>query len=1141
MYMLHSAHIFIGKEFVPVVESIGDILKTQNPESLSFVHFYCVSGGKKGSLTFKNLEVEELQKNGTIEIMWSEEKTITPDKLSDFWSNQIFDKILNVSNTTQEHMNVFMHFMMYQDDQIDTVKQLCSIINTSMRPVNVDFVGYHDDMQRYIEPEFKTKTAITAERLKSSIKLMYEELNYTPNQNHLVVIQNRTLKGVSILTEEDGSKPFYEMVAQLALLFSSHYDSVFPSTVSARDVVGIGFSSLYFDKYLFANYLLEKTMLSAIDSHSVNNSDVDFNKTSQISADILKDKETILSRFLSRWESKVKDNPKYVEIKEEVDEIMVLSMRYFAQERDMTAKAALLASLLSLTDCELFSNTIYNPNSTCFEDLYIESINYYIDEDDVEYYKMGDEKPINPLKELKDINRKLIQSEVTIRSLKEQISNYENQIEKSEKVKECLVDDGVVTFDDKKFRLLPEFNEAPLTDAYEEHQVTATSIDLRGNFRPIQNQGQQGSCLSFALTSIFEYMMKATGQKEYDLSEAFLYYNARDLDGDGKTNEDNGSRFHPSIESLMKYGLALEKVWPYNDGVYSLKPSQEAYDDAATRKLVKALNVRLSSDAIKSALQDGYPVVGSFVLYPSFYNAGGYIPVPTIEEIAESKKTAEDSEKKDRHGHHAMVIVGFSDQLKMFLVRNSWGEDWGEKGYCYIPYEYIDNPELFQFACLFSEIASLDFKKPELKEIPSLKVNNQDLHIRYYIAEAALSNEEELCAQMRNRRTFLMEYFEIQKKLYSNSNSRDEFVQENIAKLEETNTLLKEDNMALEKRKEEIFEIFKARRKSQIIKAIIFGVITILLLFGWNFLFGYLSENDYISITYFERFKLSYLWLLPVWSVYLAFAWFKFKKYWEEWREERDALQLKINTNNKTIKSNETRIKLFRHKAVSAWMTLTSLDSLQDRLQQMYTKIISLINNLRIWYKETQSSEASFDFSSTYPSVSILDKDKVDKYYQENLQERIVGYIDLCDDIDNHDISPEYLSKYKDGLKNKLKGLLLGSLERINFDISAHVAEDLHNDLARSVDAELLAEWNAQAQVPIHVQSTERAVVPTDDNVLAPNVNVWGPKVSRKIGSIASSVIGSEDSYRMTLVHTAALSFDECVALRQPTPSKKGK
>lgn len=45
------------------------------------------------------------------------------------------------------------------------------------------------------------------------------------------------------------------------------------------------------------------------------------------------------------------------------------------------------------------------------------------------------------------------------------------------------------------------------------------------------------------------------------------------------------------------------------------------------------------------------------------------------------------------HGHHAMLCVGYSDKHQVFIVRNSWSENWGHGGYCYIPYSYLANPQ----------------------------------------------------------------------------------------------------------------------------------------------------------------------------------------------------------------------------------------------------------------------------------------------------------------------------------------------------------------------------------------------------------------------------------------------------------------
>jgi C1A family cysteine protease len=49
-------------------------------------------------------------------------------------------------------------------------------------------------------------------------------------------------------------------------------------------------------------------------------------------------------------------------------------------------------------------------------------------------------------------------------------------------------------------------------------------------------------------------------------------------------------------------------------------------------------------------------------------------------------------------GGHSMAIVGYDDEKKIFIIRNSWSDRWGDKGYFYIDYEYfINRDSIFGF------------------------------------------------------------------------------------------------------------------------------------------------------------------------------------------------------------------------------------------------------------------------------------------------------------------------------------------------------------------------------------------------------------------------------------------------------------
>ncbi|CAK9030609.1 unnamed protein product [Durusdinium trenchii] len=62
----------------------------------------------------------------------------------------------------------------------------------------------------------------------------------------------------------------------------------------------------------------------------------------------------------------------------------------------------------------------------------------------------------------------------------------------------------------------------------------------------------------------------------------------------------------------------------------------------------------------------------------------------------QGRQDGDGSEERPVCGGHAVCAVGYDDFQQCFIVRNSWGEDWGDQGYFYMPYEYICHPQLAQ-------------------------------------------------------------------------------------------------------------------------------------------------------------------------------------------------------------------------------------------------------------------------------------------------------------------------------------------------------------------------------------------------------------------------------------------------------------
>ena len=204
-------------------------------------------------------------------------------------------------------------------------------------------------------------------------------------------------------------------------------------------------------------------------------------------------------------------------------------------------------------------------------------------------------------------------------------------------------------------------------------------VDLRPLMTPIEDQRQTNSCVANAVAGAYEYLVKRhLGDEAYDVSRLFIYYNARVEEGG--EDEDEGTTIESAIAGLTEHGACSEETWPFDEERVNEEPDEEAYEEAAQFLIEDVAAVPTSLEAWKSCLAEGYPIVFGLLLYDSFdrHRKRGLVPVPTAREAA-----------REEHGGHAMLCVGYSDPDEVFIVRNSWGPRWGDRGYCYIPYAYL--------------------------------------------------------------------------------------------------------------------------------------------------------------------------------------------------------------------------------------------------------------------------------------------------------------------------------------------------------------------------------------------------------------------------------------------------------------------
>ena len=222
---------------------------------------------------------------------------------------------------------------------------------------------------------------------------------------------------------------------------------------------------------------------------------------------------------------------------------------------------------------------------------------------------------------------------------------------------------------------IPDHRDIMFRKVYRIPVTLPSSVDLRPQCSKVEDQGQLGSCTANARVGAMEFLMIKDKKPYADLSRLFVYYNERVIEH--TVSQDSGAMIRDGIKTLAKQGVCTEKLWPYVIKTFTKKPTPACYKEALNYEITSYPRID-TVDEMRSCLADGFPCVFGFTVYESCESQDvartGVVPLPQPDE--------------QELGGHAVVGVGYDDAQKRFVVRNSWGEDWGMKGYFTIPYDY---------------------------------------------------------------------------------------------------------------------------------------------------------------------------------------------------------------------------------------------------------------------------------------------------------------------------------------------------------------------------------------------------------------------------------------------------------------------
>jgi len=225
--------------------------------------------------------------------------------------------------------------------------------------------------------------------------------------------------------------------------------------------------------------------------------------------------------------------------------------------------------------------------------------------------------------------------------------------------------------------------------------VLPSQYDISEYLPKVRSQGKQGSCVAWAtgyymksFQENYERVQNGILNSNFEMSPAYIYNQIKVRDCNG------GSYVQHALDTLVSQGIVEWNVMVYNDNECDTQPNDLQKVLATSNKIENYFyfDEERVFDYTKASLLNDQPVVIAVTIDRNYFGARDENGVYIYRKY------------KNSDGGHAMLVVGYDDDMNAFKVVNSWGKGWGNDGFVWIDYT------------AFQEAGDLDGEFPVLCE-----------------------------------------------------------------------------------------------------------------------------------------------------------------------------------------------------------------------------------------------------------------------------------------------------------------------------------------------------------------------------------------------------------------------------------------